>query len=70
MIRINQIKIDIDKVHNNEKAALDKAILNSLRIKPEMLFSYSIVKKSIDARKDELKYVYSVDACVDNEKKV
>ena len=70
MIRINQIKIDIDKVHANENAALQKAILSTLRIKPELLFSYNIVKKSIDARKGELKYVYCIEACVDNEKKV
>ncbi|MBE5935300.1 MAG: FAD-dependent oxidoreductase [Lachnospiraceae bacterium] len=70
MIRINQIKIDIDKAHNNEEAALTKTILRELRIRPELLFSYNIVKKSIDARKDEVKYVYCIDACVDNEKKV
>ena len=70
MIRINQIKLDIDKALNYESAALEKVILRELRIKPELLFSFDIVKKSIDARKNELKYVYCIDACVDNEKKV
>ena len=70
MIRINQIKLDIDKALNYESAALEKIILRELRIKPELLFSFDIVKKSIDARKNELKYVYCIDACVDNEKKV
>ena len=64
MIRINQIKLPI----HHEKAQLEQKIRKLLKIKPEQLKEYQIVKKSIDARKKpELFYVYSVDVSVEAE---
>ncbi len=68
MIRINQIKL---KYNHNEKDLIIK-IADALkirrdRISDEML-SYSIVKKSIDAReKPDFKFVYSVNVVLKNE---
>lgn len=67
MIRLSQIKLDIDKT----EADLKKSILKGLRISPDRLLNYKIVKKSIDARKkQELKYIYSVDVEVQGEEEV
>ena len=59
MIRINQIKIDITN-EKNENQIIRKMIAKKLRIKNDE-FEYKIRKKSIDARKNELKYIYCVD---------
>lgn len=67
MIRINQIKIDIDK--KNIAFELENEIKRLLKIKE--FISYEIVKKSIDARKKpKLYYVYAVDVKLENEAKV
>ena len=56
MIRINQIKL----VPNHSEENLMNEIRNTLRLKKEK-FSYSIEKRSIDARKKPyVKYIYSV----------
>ncbi len=60
MIRINQLKLNI----NHTKSDLEKAIIKKLKLKNADI-SYEIVKKSIDARKkDEIKFIYSVDVNV------
>lgn len=62
MIRINQLKLNI----NQSEEALKSKIRRALRLKSGS-FAYEIVRKSIDARhKDNLMYVYSVDvSCPD-----
>lgn len=67
VIRINQIKLPI----HHEQAQLEQKIQKTLKIKPEQLKTYQIVKKSIDARKKpELFYVYSVDVTVESEERI
>ncbi len=65
MIRINQIKLQI----NHSKEDLLNKIYKLLKV--NAIESYSIYKQSIDARKkQELKYIYSVDVLVNNESKI
>ncbi|MCR5083620.1 MAG: FAD-dependent oxidoreductase [Parasporobacterium sp.] len=60
MIRINQIKLNLNQKENE----LEKIIIKKLKLK-NAVFSYEIVKKSIDARKkDSINYIYSVDVDV------
>lgn len=66
MVRINQIKLDITATDSD----LKRKILSVLRITENSLKNYKIVKRSIDARKGDVKYVYQVDVEIDNEKKV
>lgn len=63
MLRINDIKLGLDE---NEDRLKDK-ILDRLRIKENGLISYRICRKSIDARKDQVRFVYAVDVEVHNE---
>lgn len=65
MIRINQIKVSI----NHTKKDIEREIIKQLKLKNET-FSYHIVKQSIDARKDTIKYIYSVDVIVEKEKQI
>lgn len=58
MIRITQLKLPLG--HTQED--LINIIAKALRVSPQKLESYKIVKKSIDARKNEIKYIYTVDA--------
>ncbi|MBR1413754.1 MAG: NAD(P)/FAD-dependent oxidoreductase [Bacilli bacterium] len=68
MIRIRQIKIDIAKDNDQE---LKKKIVKRLNILDGDLISFDIKKKSIDARrKDNIYYIYVVDAIVKDEDKV
>lgn len=68
MIRVRQVKVDIDKKSKNEivrKTAL------KLKIKENDILDLKIVKESIDARKkDNIQYVYEVDINVLNEIKI
>ncbi|MGI5920540.1 MAG: NAD(P)/FAD-dependent oxidoreductase [Syntrophomonadaceae bacterium] len=73
MIRISDIKISINKAEDleMERQALRKMILAKLNIKEKELFSFTISRKSIDARKkDDIFYVYTVDVSVHNEKRI
>lgn len=64
MLRIRQIKVSVER---NTDELINK-ICKILRISRNELLEYSIVKKSIDARKkDNLFYVYEVDVKVKNE---
>lgn len=65
MIRINQIKLPI----NHTDKDIEKEIVKLLKLKNEK-FTFKIVKQSIDARIDTVKYIYSVDVIVDKEKKI
>lgn len=64
MLRLTEIKLPLD--HNDND--LREAILKKLGISTETLLSYSIFKRSFDARKkSDIFLVYSVDAEVANE---
>ena len=66
MIRINQIKIPVQK---DETAALEKKIHKLL--KTNQPFTYQVVRKSLDARdKANLLHIYTVDAEIDDLTKI
>ncbi|PKM72382.1 MAG: hypothetical protein CVU92_07380, partial [Firmicutes bacterium HGW-Firmicutes-17] len=61
MIRIPNLKLEIQKAKNSdaEKEALKNAILAKLKINPKDLLTFSIFKKSVDARKkNAIVYIY------------
>ena len=67
MLRISNIKIDIDQDIDIVRTKLCK----KLRINDSEIDYYSIYKESIDARKkDKISFVYTVDICSKNEKKI
>ena len=67
MIRVNQVKVPLS--HGQEDILYKTAAI--LRIAPEKILSWQIVRKSIDARKKpEITVVYSVDVCVASQDKV
>lgn len=72
MIRLSNIKIQISHINpNNENDVLKNIILSKLKIEEQGLLSFSISKKSIDARKkSEISYVYTLDAEVINEERI
>lgn len=64
MLRINQLKLPV----GHTAAQLKKKIIKSLQIRENELKSYTVRKKSLDARKKpELFYVYSVDVSLSGE---
>lgn len=63
MLRLQQLKMPVQ--HTEQE--LRGKIIKTLRIHPEELIRYEIVKQSLDARGGELKYVYLVDAEVKRE---
>lgn len=56
MIRISQIKLPI----RHTKEDMLQAIAKALRVSPGKIQEYKIMKQSIDARKNEIKYIYTV----------
>lgn len=67
MVRVSQIKMPLS--HRREDILYKTAKI--LRIAPEKILSWQIVKKSIDARKKpDIMVVYSVDVCVEAQDKV
>lgn len=63
MLRIQQLKLPV--IHTPED--LKAKMIKILRIRPEDLIRYEIIRKSLDARGGELKYVYLVDVEVKRE---
>lgn len=64
MLRINQLKLPVE----HTPGQLKKKIIKTLQIKENELKSYTVRKKSLDARKKpELYYVYSVDVSLAGE---
>lgn len=64
MLRLNGIKLDLEELREpkKEKSLLRKKILSKLKIKDSDLLSFSIFKKSLDARKKEnIFFNYSLD---------
>lgn len=73
MLRLSNIKIGINEAADTgaERATLRKKILSRLRIREEELKDFTIVKKSVDARKKEdIVYVYTVDIEPSQEKRL
>lgn len=67
MIQISQLKLPV--THTAEE--LKKKTARMLRIAPEQIQEIKIKKRSIDARKkDQLLFIYTVEAVVNQEKKV
>lgn len=67
MLRLQQVKCPVS--HNRED--LKHKICRILGIRPDMLISYQIARRSIDARKKpELFYIYTIDCTVSNENRV
>ncbi len=66
MLRIQQLKLPVG--HTEQE--LREKIRKTLRIRPEELTSYQIVRRSLDARGGKLQYVYLVDAEVKRESEV
>ncbi len=57
MIRITQLKLPLG--HTEED--LRNAIAKALRVASHKIEGYSIAKKSIDARREDIKYIYTVE---------
>lgn len=69
VLKVNQIKLPL----NHSKKQLKEAIVHKLRIRPEEMIDYRILKQSIDARKSgkgghagEVLYQYSVAVTLAN----
>jgi len=68
MIRIRQIKIP---VLEDSKEKILQMISKKIHISKEEVLDFNIIKKSIDARdKNDITYVYEVDATLKDEKKI
>lgn len=68
MIRIRQIKVEITKNNLNE---IKKYIAHKLKIKDSAIKTIKINKQSLDARrKNNICYIYEVDAEIENEKNI
>lgn len=67
MIRISQIKLPI----GHDRKLLEEKICQQLKIHPEDIRSWNIVRRSVDARKKpELKFVYTIDVETGKERKI
>lgn len=69
MIKLTQIKLPI----THKKQDLRKAISKLLKLPKEFdqtKLNYKIIKKSIDARHEDAKFIYSVNVTIDNEAKI
>jgi hypothetical protein len=61
MIRINEIRLSLDE----EESALKTKAAKTLKINEKYIDSYSIYKKSVDARKkDDVHFSYSIDVII------
>ncbi len=66
-IKVNDIKLPI--IHS--KLDIEKVLSNTLRVKPSSIKNYKILKESVDSRKKEINYVYSLAVEIsDDEKKL
>lgn len=66
MLRIRNIKLKINESEKN----IDKKLSKALKCNPKEIISWSINKKALDSRrKDNIKYIYTIDVKVKNETK-
>lgn len=71
MIRINQIKLPVERAVAGELKELKKKIAGMLHIQTQQLRELNIIRRSIDARKKpQLFYTYTVDVAVEQETQV
>jgi uncharacterized FAD-dependent dehydrogenase len=69
MLRISNIKLRADFDPSKENELLVQKVQKILRVKKDKILSFSIAKKSIDAReKNNVQLVYSVDVEIRNER--
>ncbi len=69
MLRISNIKLRADFEPSKENSLLAQKIQKILKVKKDKIVSFTISKKSIDAReKNNVQLVYSVDVEIENEK--
>lgn len=67
MIRVAGLKLPI----TGDREALERKLAKALRVSAEEITGYRIFKRSLDARKrDDIHYVYVVDAAVKNESRI
>lgn len=74
MIRLSQLKIEIDKINpvtvEKEKEALIPYISKYLHVNQDRILSITLRKRSLDARKKEnIQYIYTVDVELSEEEK-
>ncbi|MDP5151095.1 NAD(P)/FAD-dependent oxidoreductase [Rheinheimera baltica] len=64
MLRLTEIKLPL----NHDENAINSAIVEKLKIKPEQLHSVNVFKRGFDARKKtDIQLIYTLDIEVDNE---
>ncbi|QEK11283.1 NAD(P)/FAD-dependent oxidoreductase [Crassaminicella thermophila] len=66
MIRVNEVKLSLDE----DISLLKEKIAKKIKIHPKEIISYKIFRESIDARRNNISFVYSVDVELKNEEKV
>lgn len=64
LIRVSDIKLPLDA---DEKKDLPKALARRLKVKEQDISGFKIYRRSVDARRDTVYFVYTVDAEVANE---
>jgi uncharacterized FAD-dependent dehydrogenase len=57
MLRLSQLKLPLD----HDETALEAAACRRLRIRPDQLRHFRVVKRSVDARRQAIQLVYSLD---------
>lgn len=68
MLKINQIKLNIDE-EKDEVISLKEKLTRKLRLQSaDMIRDFRIIRKSVDARKNEIYYTYSVVFSLDKNK--
>lgn len=65
MIKITQLKLPLQHTQEELLGAIEK----SLKLPSHSVKEYHIIKQSIDARKDEIKYIYSVEVSLNKTSK-
>ena len=64
-IKVNEVKVPI--IHT--EIDIQKSLSNVLRVKPSSIIRYKILKKSIDSRQKDIKYVYSLAVEISDKEK-
>ncbi len=69
MLRINNLTLSLDEAIDKtaEIINLKKKITKKYRMNPQIIKGLRIFKKAVDARRDEVRFVYNVDVSLDNE---
>ncbi|QXM05146.1 NAD(P)/FAD-dependent oxidoreductase [Crassaminicella indica] len=66
MIRVNEVKLSLDE----NTSILKERIAKKLKINEKDIIDYKIYRESIDARRKNISFVYSIDVQVKNEEKI